>query len=58
MKHRDTYYGKLGYEDYTGRKATFPVPVFTKDMQRTGQISYTCLASILIRIVENFHDMS
>ena len=42
----------------TGRKATFPAPVFTKDMQGTGQISYTCLAPVVIRIVENFHGMS
>ena len=43
---------------YTGRKATFPASLFTKDIQRTGQISYTCLAPVLIRIVENFYDMS
>ena len=42
----------------TGRKATFPALVFTKDMQRTGQISYTCLAPVLTIIVENFYDIS
>ena len=46
------------FHAHTGKKATFPAPVFTKDMQRTGQISYTCLAPVLIRIVENFYDMS
>ena len=45
-------------KNYTGRKATYPESVFTKDMQRTGQISYTCLLPVLIRIVENFLDMS
>ena len=56
MNNADTFGESC--EMSTGRKATFPAPVFTKDMQRIGHISYTCLAPVLIRIVESFHDMS